>query len=423
MQNYLLLLRKNPNFRRLWLATVISYLGDWFNLLASAALIGHLTSSGAAVSYLFLSRFLPLFFFSPLTGVLADRFDRKRLMIIADLLRAATVACFILVQVTGVIWLLYLLTVIQFSLSALFQPAHAALIPNVVDAEDLVTANALDGFTWSAMLAVGSLLGGIATTLFGITACFAIDAATFLWSAFFIAQIVVPARPTVAAEHVRPGLLAFVDGLSYLRVRPFLLGIALIKTGGALFWGASDVLQVPIARELFPIGENGAITLALFYAMVGIGSGLGPLWLNAILGDNLRSNVLGVLLGFVLSFFGLYWLGIAGGVTGAILSVLLRSLGGGIVWVFSTTMWQRLAVDEFRGRVASFEFASLTLFQSFGTLWAGYAQDVLHFSLTETVRATALVPLTATLLWILFVWWTGALKRENGKVGVEGLGD
>ena len=88
MQNYLLLLRKNPNFRRLWLATVISYLGDWFNLLASAALIGHLTSSGAAVSYLFLSRFLPLFFFSPLTGVLADRFDRKRLMIVADLLRA-----------------------------------------------------------------------------------------------------------------------------------------------------------------------------------------------------------------------------------------------------------------------------------------------------------------------------------------------
>ncbi|MFN8446912.1 MAG: MFS transporter [Caldilineaceae bacterium] len=413
MATYLLLLRKNPNFRRLWLATVISYLGDWFNLLASAALIGHLTSSGAAVSYLFLARLLPLFFFSPWTGTLADRFNRKRLMMIADLLRAVTVLCYILVQWTGNISLLYLLTVVQFALSALFQPAHAALIPNIVDGEDLVTANALDGFTWSSMLAFGSLLGGIATTLFGITACFVIDAASFLWSAFFISRIVVAARPVAASTSQRLGLLAFVDGLAYLRTRVFLLCIVLVKAGGGLFWGASDVLQVPIAREIFPIGENGTITLALFYTMIGLGSGLGPLWLTRILGDRLRSNLFSILLGFVLSVIGLYWLSVAGGVLGATLAVLLRSFGGGLVWVYSTTIWQRLANDEFRGRVASFEFTALTLFQSLGTLWAGYAQDVLQYSLIETVRITALVPLLVTLLWGLFVWKVGALNASK----------
>ncbi len=74
MSIYLTLLKANRNFRNLWLATVISYMGDWFNLLASAALIAQLTNSGTAVSYLFLARFLPLFVLSPFTGVLADRF-------------------------------------------------------------------------------------------------------------------------------------------------------------------------------------------------------------------------------------------------------------------------------------------------------------------------------------------------------------
>lgn len=413
MTTYLLLLRKNTNFRRLWLATVISYLGDWFNLLASAALIGHMTSSGVAVSYLFLARLLPLFLFSPWTGTMADRFDRKKLMIIADLLRAATVLCYLLVQWTGNVWLLFVLTVIQFALSALFQPAHTALIPMIVEGEDLVTANALDGFTWSSMLAFGSLLGGVATTLFGISACFVIDSATFVWSAFFISRITAPARPASAATSQRLGLLSFIDGLAYLRTRSFLLGIVLVKSGGGLFWGAGDVLQVPIARELFPIGENGAITLALFYAMVGIGSGLGPLWLTRIFGDRLRTNQFNILLGFALSVLGLYWLGSTGSVLGATLSVLLRSFGGGIVWVYSTTIWQRLVADEFRGRVASFEFAALTLFQSFGTLWAGYGQDVLQLSLIETVRVTALVPLIVTLLWALFIWKAGVVTESS----------
>jgi hypothetical protein len=80
---------------------------------------------------------------------------------VADLLRALTVASFIFVQMTGQVWLLYLLTVVQFSLSALFAPTHSAVIPNLVAEKDLVTANALDGFTWSTMLAIGALLGGI----------------------------------------------------------------------------------------------------------------------------------------------------------------------------------------------------------------------------------------------------------------------
>lgn len=88
MRPYWILLRDNRNYRLLWLGSLVSNLGDWFNLIASAALVSRLTTTGTAISYLFLARFLPLFLFSPLAGVLADRYRRRTIMIVTDLLRA-----------------------------------------------------------------------------------------------------------------------------------------------------------------------------------------------------------------------------------------------------------------------------------------------------------------------------------------------
>ena len=90
MSEYVELLRGNKDYRQLWLGSVVSQFGDWFNLIASAALVANLTGTGTAISYLFLARFLPLFLFSPLAGVLADRYERRYIMIASDLLRAAS---------------------------------------------------------------------------------------------------------------------------------------------------------------------------------------------------------------------------------------------------------------------------------------------------------------------------------------------
>ncbi len=122
MNEYLDLLRRNPNFRNLWLGSVISQFGDWFNVIAAAEVITRLTDSGVALSYLFLARFLPLFVFSPFAGVLADRLNRKHIMVLSDVLRGVTVLGFLFINDPGDIWFFYLLTVLQFSLSALFTP-------------------------------------------------------------------------------------------------------------------------------------------------------------------------------------------------------------------------------------------------------------------------------------------------------------
>ena len=222
MSEYAALLRSNRSYRHLWLGSVVSQLGDWFNLLASAALIAKLTDSGAAISLLFLARFLPLFLFSPLAGVLADRYERRHVMIASDLLRAGTVLSFLLVREPGQIWLLYLLTIVQFAFSALFTPARSAVLANVVSPQELVPANALDSFTWSTMLAFGALLGGIAAAVLGIAQAFVLDAVTFLASAAFIAAIPGPIRADSGDQ--RGGWLTFVDGLRYLRGERDILG-------------------------------------------------------------------------------------------------------------------------------------------------------------------------------------------------------
>lgn len=401
MRSYLSLLQRNPDFRNLWLATLVSYAGDWFNLLASAALIAHLTESGTAVSVLFLARFLPLFFFSPFAGILADRFDRKQIMVLSDLLRAVTVLALILVQITQQVWLLYLLTFIQFSLSALFVPAHSATLPNLVAEKDLVTANALDGFTWSTMLAIGALLGGIVASTLGITVAFVIDGLTFLWSAWFISRIQGATRQEERNAQ-QQGLLDFVDGLRYLRGRPLILVISLLKASAALVWGVLNVAELSLAKDLFPLGEQGAITLSILYTMTGIGSGLGPLLVRRWLGDGQRAALWALTLGFGLLTVGVFWLSVAPTLPTAATATLVRTLGGGTIWVFSAALLQILVDDEFRGRVFAFEFAAFTLTQSIATLWAGIAQDNLGLDVRAVLAYTSVVALVVTALWLAF---------------------
>ncbi len=428
MDEYLTLLRRNPNFRNLWLGGVVSQLGDWFNVIAAAEIISRVTDSGAALSLLFVSRFLPLFILSPVAGVLADRFDRRRILIASDLLRGVTVLGFLFIRDAGDIPLFYLLTVVQFSLSALFTPARGAVLANVVPTGELVAANALESLTWSTMLALGAFLGGVVAALFGAETAFVADALSFLLSAFFISRVVVgraagrPAGPPAEAAAAPAGRFAFLDGFRYLWHEPFILGIALAKAGGSLVWGAINVLEIRYAYDLFPlpgaarlgIADAGTATLGLIYLLAGVGTGVGPLVMRRWLGDAPRLLVAGVSLGFVAMTAGTAWLATVGGLGGLLLATVLRTLGTGTLWVFSSALLQTIVPDHFRGRVFSFEFAALTLTQSISTLAAGAFLDRGGLSVAQVMGVQAGVGLLTTALWGLFHLRHRGVLRAGG---------
>ena len=406
MKLYLSLLQRNRNFRNLWFARVVSNLGDWFNLLASASLIAALSGAGTAISFLFLARFLPLFVMSPCAGVLADRFERRSLLIWADVLRAVTVLGFLFVDRPERIWLLYVLTALQFVFSAIFSPAEQAYLPAVVDKQDLVTANALDSFTWSTMLAIGALLGGLATAFFGVQTAFVLDALSFLLSAWFVTRIAVRSRGREHAESTqstaRVAFLEIFEGMRYLWAQPVLLAFALIKAGGSLVWGSVNVLEIPLAEQIFPLNGNGTLTLGLLYAAVGIGTGFGPIVVRHLLGDTWGGMLKAVSIGYFAMTLGILGLALAPSLGWMLGATTVRGIGTGVVWVFSAVLLQILIPDRLRGRVFAFEFAAFTLTQSISTLWAGYAYDNLGWSVSQIFFSAAVVSIVITGVWLIF---------------------
>jgi len=413
MSEYVTLLRKNPDYRLLWLGSVVSQLGDWFNLIGSASLVANLSGTGTAVSYLFLARFLPLFLFSPLAGILADRYERRHIMIASDLLRAATVLAFLSIREPGQLWLLYVLTFTQFALSAIFTPARSAVLANVVQRDELVPANALDSLTWSTMLAFGALLGGIVAATFGIAQAFFLDAMTFVLSAALISRIAGPIR-VKRTDASRGGFFEFLDGLRYLRKQTFILGVALVKAAGALAWGAINVLEISYATDVFQIqfsvGESSiaasidssTVVLGLIYFVSGLGTGLGPLILRRWLGDAPLRQRWAISLGFGLMILGLVLLSTAPTLGFFSLATFIRTVGSGTIWVFSAALLQMIVPDQFRGRVFAFEFAALTLTQSLSILWAGFAQDTLGLTVRQASFSMAIVAAVVGLSWLIF---------------------
>src|SRR5690606_9962185 len=216
MQTYIRLLRNNPDYALLWYAQAISLIGDWFNTIVLSALVSRYSNgSGLAISGLLLARFLPPLLVSPLAGVLLDRFDRKRLLIFSDVARFFIVLGFLLATSPDRLWLIYVLSVLQFGLSALFEPGRSALMPSVVRREDLVHANVLGSITWSAMLAIGGALGGLVAAVLGTTTALLFDAATFLISALLIKKIRINREVVKHTEHEGISFRDFVDGLRF----------------------------------------------------------------------------------------------------------------------------------------------------------------------------------------------------------------
>jgi len=402
---YVQLVRKNTNFRNLWFGQIISLLGDWFNLIASASLVGMLTQSGVAVGGLFVVRLLAPFLVSPLAGVVADRYNRKTILIITDLTRALTVLGFLFVREPSQVWLLYVLTAIQLGISGFFFPARSAILPDVVSSQELGAANALSSATWSIMLALGSALGGVVAGSWGIYPAFWIDAATFLFSAFFVARLVYqPVIDTDATKSLRAALVDYLDGLRYLKVNPDILVVSLVKAAMALAMsGAFQVIQVRLTEEIYVIGEGGSTGLGIMYAVVGIGTGLGPIGARIFTGDRDRQMRIAIAVAFLATAIGLVIVAPLPSFGIVLFGSFLRGFGGGLAWVFSTQILLQLLPNRVRGRVFSTEFAIQTLMAALAAYLGGWGLDHPAVGITGMLWVMSGVTLFFGLLWSLWL--------------------
>lgn len=216
---YIQILRNNHPFRRLFVAQELSYIGDWFTVIALFILAGEASdNSPLAIAGVLATRSFSLAALTPFTGMLADRYSRKGLMITSDL-----AACFVLGIVLQFDLLnnlssVYFLAIAMVAAKSIFDPAQYAYLPNICTDEELLTANALGSGGWSIALGIGASIGGLTIATYGITTALWIDALTFLVSAICIMTL-PPGGPDISErENTTPRVVTkeITDGWKYI---------------------------------------------------------------------------------------------------------------------------------------------------------------------------------------------------------------
>jgi MFS family permease len=403
---YLDLLRHNKAFRFLWSGQIISLLGDWFNLIASASLIATLTQSGAAVGGLFVVKMLAPFIMSPFAGVIADRYNRKHIVMTTDILRGIIVMGFIFIREPEQVWMIYVLTAVQSALQGIFFPAWNSILPDITKKEELGAANALASATWSVMLAFGAALGGIVSGIVGVYPAFVIDGITFFASVLIISQM--PYQPLIEKStdtSIMAGLRQYADGLRYLRQHTDTLIIALHKGMiGLTIVGVFQVVQVTVAEKYFTIGEGGSISLGIIYVAIGIGTGVGPIVGRWWAKDRDLQLRMVIAMSYVCSLVGFLIAATLTSFEAVLLGAFLRGVGGGTIWVLGTQLLLQIVPNEVRGRVFSTEFAFNTIMTATSSGTVGILIDSsLGVSGVLNVAAVAMsIPFGLWVLWIMY---------------------
>jgi len=406
---YIALLRRNRNFRQLWLGQVVSQMGDWFDTIALYTIILKLTGSGRYVGLLLVARFVPSFFFGPISGVVADRFSRQRIMIVSDLLRAIVVLGFLFVRRPDQLWIIYVLTVFQLGLSTFFEPAKTAAIPSIVEDRELVAANAISSVTWSAMLTIGAAIGGFITGWFGTDVAFILDAATYLLSAALIAGIRLPKRKKRERQKLSLGRLLgiseTIEGIRYVKDRPRVLAVLLVKPAWGLGGGILTLLAV-FGERIFPVGKNAAQGIGVLFAARGIGTAVGPIVARRISGEANTRMQTSIGLAFMLAGAFYIAFGSATSFVFALVVLGIAHCGGSIIWVFSTVILQRTVEDNFRGRVFAAELALVTLTMAASNYLTGELLDRYQISPRIVTIGIGTFFLLPGIMWFLTQrWW------------------
>lgn len=394
------LLRQNGNFRRLWLAQVVSQLGDWFNAVAVYALLLDLTGSATLVAAMMVVQLLPITLISPWAGVVVDRLSRRSVMIVADVARAVLYASLIFVRDADTIWLAFVLVALAVVGTAFFEPARSAVLPDVVSRDELLTANSLSAATWAAMLAVGASVGGAITVWLGRDTAFLLNGVSFLVSAAALRTMRVTEQHRVDVPMSRDVCLR--QGVTYLRRHPEVLGLLSVKGVWALAGGVMLLLTV-FADRVFgsPGAQSAASGIGVLFAARGVGAAGGA----AVVRVLQHRGSLGLRRAIPIAYAGatVGYLGLATAPTLAIAAggVMVAHTCGTVLWVSSTVLLQQALPAHLRGRVFSLEFATHTLVSSAATVATAIALDRLGFAPRTLATTLALCFLVPAALWRL----------------------
>ncbi|HEY6496292.1 MAG TPA: MFS transporter [Trebonia sp.] len=392
-------LREHPAYRRLWLGTVLSQTGSAMTTFAISLQVFDLTRSTAAVGGVGAATLLPLLAITLPGGTLADRVDRRRLVLAVSVAQAALSAGLFALAAFGgaTLWALYALVALGSAFSAIGAPARQTFIPRLVPREQLPAAMALNRIVFQVVMIVGPSLAGLLTGWTGLRGCYLADVASFAASLWSVGRL--PAMPpaasaaTGAGDRPRSGLALTLEGLAFIRRSPALCG-AFLADLNATFFGLPVSLFQAINAERF--GGNPR-TLGLFMAAIGVGGLVSAVFAGPL--RHARRHGLVMLACVAVWGGGFALFAVAPSLWLTLLALAIAGLADTFTVVVRSTIVQEAAPDEFRGRVNAADFLVGAGGSQLGSLEAG---------LVGSLTTPAISALSGGLLTVLGALAIGA---------------
>lgn len=416
---FLELLRRNRNVRFLWFGQIVSEIGDHFNNIAVLSLALRNEGAGMAVAGIMIARALPAIGVGPLAGVLLDRFDRRKIMIASDLVRAVVALLFLLAAQGRNNWSLYVLSAVLMAASPFFSAGRGAILPTIASKEELHTTTSLTQTTMWTTTAVGAWLAGRSVGHFGFDFAFLLNAASFLFSGLCVWMLRGEFRVHQTHEErkqISP-VRDYVDGLRYMKSIPLLFAIGLISLGWASGGGAAQILFTLFGEKVFLKGPTGTGDI---WGCAGVGLVLGGALAHRMgkrLGFEGYKNTIAIA---YLLHGGMYVVfSQMTNYAGALVFILLSRAAVAVSSVMNATKVMTHTANEYRGRVMS-TLETLT----WGMMMLSMSAAGLATSdgKVETIRLVGAI--SGILSSTTAIWWTwlnlsGRLPEPRKKESTE----
>jgi DHA3 family macrolide efflux protein-like MFS transporter len=385
---------RNRRFRSLWIAELISTIGDSLVDIAAAILVYRLTGSALSVGLVLMATAAPALVVGLFAGVIVDRYDRKRIMVVCDMLRGIFVLTIPLLVGTLGVWYLYVAVALVSAVGTFFHPAHASVLPEIASDEELAAANSMLAISGFGSTAVGFAAGGILAAAANVNWAFYIDAATFIVSALIISTIAIPkVQPdeTTSAESVFKNLST---GIKYLWKNDVLRSFLIIAAGVAVAFGLHNALLLPFAVEALGADE---FVFGLQEGLTSLAFVFGSLFM-ATRADRLREGQW-----LTIAYIGMGVVGVlyalATNIPVAIVLIMISGFFNAPSSIAGRLIVQRQTTREVRGRVASTVSVASNVFFLVGMILVGLADyfDIRTVYLVTAAATLALGVATAVL--------------------------
>lgn len=398
------LLRANADYRRLFGALVVSLMGDWFAIVAVSAQVIDDTGREGLAAVVFAASVLPVFVMAPLAGVIADRFDRRTVMIGADLARIVPALGLLVAAATGSAWLAIACVATIAALAAFFEPIASAALPQLVARRDLSMAQSALGAVWGSMLFIGAAVGGVVAAGLGRETSYVLNACTFAVSALLVWRIRRPLNEGLAVP--TQSLVADLRDVGrFVLPRPLTRSLMTSKSGIGVANGLVGLLPA-VAVATYGATEAG---IGLLIAGRGLGALIGPFLGRRLAGTDGRRLL--AICGISMLTYGVAYafLPVAGSLWVAAVLVTSAHLGGGAQWMLSTYGLQITTPDRVRGRVMSLDYGLATMAMGLSALVAGAVTDVIGLTATTVALAATAIAYGGAWLWATrALWRTGS---------------